>query len=108
PATKSCKSNINVSLTGETGTENSLCSWPFISIAIVKEKPFVAVNMGAIPTELVESELFGHEKGAFTGAGARIGKLEEAQEEPLFLDEIGELNLGLQSKLLRWFKSERS
>jgi len=67
-----------------------------------KGKPFVAVNMAAIPRELVESELFGHEKGAFTGAIARkTGKFEEANGGTLFLDEIAELDLSVQSKLLR-------
>ena len=65
-------------------------------------KPFVAVNMAAIPTELLESELFGHEKGAFTGAvGRKIGKFEEANGGTLFLDEIGDLNPAIQTKLLR-------
>ena len=64
--------------------------------------PFVAVNMAAIPRELVESELFGHEKGAFTGAVARrLGRLEEANGGTLFLDEIADLDLSLQAKLLR-------
>ena len=99
---KAVKSNINVSLTGETGTGKEVYAKAIHFNSDRKKKPFVAVNMGAIPTELVESELFGHEKGAFTGAvGARIGKFEEAQGGTLFLDEIGELDLGLQSKLLR-------
>jgi len=64
--------------------------------------PFVAVNVAAIPRELIESELFGHEKGAFTGAiTRRIGKFEEADKGTLFLDEIGELDINLQAKLLR-------
>ncbi|MBK8807277.1 MAG: sigma-54-dependent Fis family transcriptional regulator [Bacteroidales bacterium] len=99
---KAVNSNINVSLTGETGTGKEVYAKAIHFNSDRKKKPFVAVNMGAIPTELVESELFGHEKGAFTGAvGARIGKFEEAQGGSLFLDEIGELDLGLQSKLLR-------
>jgi two-component system, NtrC family, response regulator AtoC len=66
------------------------------------KQPFVAVNVAAIPRELIESELFGHEKGAFTGAVTRrIGKFEEADKGTLFLDEIGELDINLQAKLLR-------
>ena len=67
-----------------------------------KKKNFVAVNMAAIPKELIESELFGHEKGAFAGAMARkAGKFEEANGGSIFLDEIAEMDLSLQSKLLR-------
>jgi DNA-binding NtrC family response regulator len=99
---KAIKSNINVSLTGETGTGKEVYAKAIHFNSDRKKKPFVAVNMGAIPKELVESELFGHEKGAFTGAtGTKIGKFEEAQDGTLFLDEIGELDLSIQSKLLR-------
>lgn len=99
---KAISSNINVSLTGETGTGKEVYAKAIHFNSERKKKPFVAVNMGAIPNELAESELFGHEKGAFTGAaGTKIGKFEEAQGGTLFLDEIGELDLGLQSKLLR-------
>jgi two-component system response regulator AtoC len=66
------------------------------------KKPFIALNMSAIPSELLESELFGYEKGAFTGAaGRKTGKFEEANKGTLFLDEIGEMEPGMQSKLLR-------
>ncbi len=99
---KAINSNINVSLTGETGTGKEVYAKAIHFNSDRKKKTFVAVNMSAIPNELVESELFGHEKGAFTGAtGTKIGKFEEAQGGTLFLDEIGELNLTLQSKLLR-------
>lgn len=99
---KAISSNINVSLTGETGTGKEVYAKTIHFNSDRKKKPFVAVNMGAIPNELAESELFGHEKGAFTGAvTAKIGKFEEAQGGTLFLDEIGELDLNLQSKLLR-------
>ncbi|MFZ1380103.1 MAG: sigma-54 dependent transcriptional regulator, partial [Saprospiraceae bacterium] len=99
---KAINNNINVSITGETGTGKEVYAKAIHFNSERKKKPFVAVNMGAIPKELVESELFGHEKGAFTGAvGARMGKFEEAQGGTLFLDEIGELDLSLQSKLLR-------
>lgn len=99
---KAVDTNINVSLTGETGTGKEVYAKAIHFNSDRKKKPFVAVNMGAIPSELAESELFGHEKGAFTGAQTRkIGKFEEAQGGTLFLDEIGELDLMLQSKLLR-------
>ena len=99
---KAVNSNINVSLTGETGTGKEVYAKAIHFNSERKKKPFVAVNMGALPKDLVESELFGHEKGAFTGAtGVKIGKFEEAQGGTLFLDEIGELELSIQSKLLR-------
>lgn len=99
---KACKSNINVSVTGETGTGKEVVAKAIHYNSDRSKKPFVAVNMAAIPTELIESELFGHEKGAFTGAIARKkGKFEEAQGGTIFLDEIAELDLNLQSKLLR-------
>lgn len=99
---KAAKTNINVSVTGETGTGKEVVAKAIHYNSERKRKPFVAVNMAAIPRELVESELFGHEKGSFTGAiGRKIGKFEEANKGTLFLDEIAELDLSLQSKLLR-------
>jgi DNA-binding NtrC family response regulator len=99
---KATKTNINVSITGETGTGKEVVSKGIHYASDRKRKPFVAVNMAAIPKELVESELFGHEKGAFTGAVARkAGKFEEANGGTIFLDEIAELDLNLQSKILR-------
>lgn len=99
---KAAKTNINVSVTGETGTGKELVAKAIHYNSERKKKPFVAVNMAAIPTELIESELFGHEKGAFTGAiNRKIGKFEEANKGTIFLDEIAELDLSLQSKLLR-------
>lgn len=99
---KATKTNINVSITGETGTGKEVVSKAIHYNSDRKRKPFVAVNMAAIPKELVESELFGHEKGAFTGAVARkAGKFEEANGGSIFLDEIAELDLNLQSKILR-------
>lgn len=99
---KATKTNINVSITGETGTGKEVVSKAIHYNSERKKKPFVAVNMAAIPKELIESELFGHEKGAFTGAVARkAGKFEEANTGTIFLDEIAELDLSLQSKLLR-------
>jgi DNA-binding NtrC family response regulator len=99
---KACKSNINVSVTGETGTGKEVVAKAIHFNSDRSKKPFIAVNMAAIPAELIESELFGHEKGAFTGAIARKkGKFEEAQGGTVFLDEIAELDLNLQSKILR-------
>ena len=99
---KATQTNINVSISGETGTGKEVVAKEIHYNGDRKRKPFVAINMAAIPKELVESELFGHEKGAFTGAVARkIGKFEEANGGTIFLDEIGELDLGLQSKILR-------
>ncbi len=99
---KAAKTNINVSVTGETGTGKELVAKAIHYNSERKKKPFVAVNMAAIPTELIESELFGHEKGAFTGAlNRKIGKFEEANKGSIFLDEIAEMDLSLQSKLLR-------
>ncbi|GAB2838291.1 sigma-54-dependent transcriptional regulator [Ferruginibacter profundus] len=99
---KATKTNINVSITGETGTGKEVVAKAIHYNSDRKKKNFVAVNMAAIPKELIESELFGHEKGAFTGALARkAGKFEEANGGTIFLDEIAELDLSLQSKLLR-------
>lgn len=99
---KAVKSNISVSITGETGTGKELIAKAIHYNSKRKDKPFVAVNITAIPSTLIESELFGHEKGAFTGAvGKRIGKFEEAEGGTIFLDEIGEMDPNLQAKLLR-------
>jgi len=99
---KAIHSNINVSVTGETGTGKEVIAKAIHYNGERKRKNFVAVNMAAIPSELIESELFGHEKGSFTGAnGRRIGKFEEANGGTIFLDEIAELDLSLQSKILR-------
>jgi len=99
---KAIQSNINVSLTGETGTGKEVFAKAIHYHSERKKKPFITVNMAAIPANLVESELFGYEKGAFTGAlNTKKGKFEEAHGGTLFLDEIGELELSLQSKLLR-------
>ncbi|MFM7900426.1 MAG: sigma-54-dependent transcriptional regulator [Bacteroidota bacterium] len=96
------KSNIMVLITGQSGTGKELVAKALHYNSNRARKPFVTVNMGAIPEDLVESELFGHEKGAFTDArDRRIGKFEEANEGTIFLDEIGEMTLHLQSKLLR-------
>lgn len=99
---KATKTNINVSITGETGTGKDLVAKAIHYNSDRKNEPFIAVNVSAIPSELIESELFGYEKGAFTGANARkIGKFEEANKGTLFLDEIGDMDLNMQSKILR-------
>ncbi|HYG03424.1 MAG TPA: sigma-54 dependent transcriptional regulator [Chryseosolibacter sp.] len=99
---KACSTNISVSITGETGTGKELVAKAIHYNSKRKNKPFVAVNIAAIPKDLIESELFGHEKGAFTGAvSRRIGKFEEAEGGTIFLDEIGEMDPNLQAKLLR-------
>lgn len=99
---KAIQSNITVSVTGETGTGKEEIAKAIHYNSPRKAGNFVAVNMSAIPRELAESELFGHEKGSFTGAlNARIGKFEESNGGTLFLDEIGEMELHLQAKILR-------
>lgn len=99
---KASKSNITVSIYGETGTGKEMVAKAIHYNSDRHKKSFVAVNVAAIPKDLIESELFGHEKGAFTGAVTRrIGKFEEANSGTLFLDEIGELDINLQAKLLR-------
>jgi len=100
--TKAVKTNITVSITGETGTGKEVVAKAIHYNSERKDKPFVAVNIASIPENLIESELFGHEKGAFTGALARRkGKFEEAHTGTIFLDEIGEMDINLQAKLLR-------
>ena len=99
---KACSTNISVSISGETGTGKELVAKAIHYNSKRENKSFVAVNLAAIPRELIESELFGHEKGAFTGAMTRrIGKFEEADGGTIFLDEIGDMEPGLQAKMLR-------
>ncbi len=99
---KATRTNVTVSISGETGTGKELVAKAIHYNSLRAKQPFVAVNMAAIPKDLIESELFGHEKGAFTGASARrIGKFEEAHSGTLFLDEIAEMEISLQAKLLR-------
>ncbi|MCF8347662.1 MAG: sigma-54 dependent transcriptional regulator, partial [Bacteroidales bacterium] len=99
---RALKAKISVTITGETGTGKELVAKAIHYNSVRSALPFVAVNVAAIPSELIESELFGYEKGAFTGANARkIGKFEQANGGTLFLDEIGEMNINMQSKLLR-------
>jgi two-component system, NtrC family, response regulator AtoC len=99
---KAIKTNITVSITGETGTGKELVAKSIHYNSNRHKKPFVAINVSAVPKELIESEMFGYEKGAFTGAITRkIGKFEEAKDGTIFLDEIAEMDLNMQSKLLR-------
>ena len=99
---KATRTNITVTITGETGTGKELVAKAIHYNSTRAKKPFVAINVAAIPKELLESELFGHEKGAFTGAAfRRIGKFEEANGGTLFLDEMAEMDISLQAKLLR-------
>jgi len=99
---KAIKTNINISISGETGTGKEVVAKAIHYNSTRKHKKFVAVNMAAIPAELIESELFGSEKGAYTGSVERkIGKFEEANGGTIFLDEIADLDFGMQSKLLR-------
>jgi len=94
--------NAPVLIRGESGTGKELVAQAIHNLGSRASQPFVAVPCGAIPETLIEAELFGHEKGAFTGTnGARSGYLEQAGEGTLFLDEIGELSLNTQVKLLR-------
>ncbi|MFN3916613.1 MAG: sigma-54-dependent transcriptional regulator [Flavobacteriales bacterium] len=99
---KAIQTNITVSINGETGTGKELVAKAIHFNSDRKKENFIAVNVAAIPSELIESELFGHEKGAFTGANfKRVGKFEEADKGTLFLDEIGEMDLVVQTKILR-------
>ncbi|RDJ25381.1 sigma-54-dependent Fis family transcriptional regulator [Bosea caraganae] len=96
------RSDAPVLVTGESGTGKEVIARHLHQKSLRRDKPFVAVNCAAIPDNLLESELFGHEKGAFTGAVARrIGKFEEAHGGTLLLDEISEMDVRLQAKLLR-------
>ena len=99
---KVAPSDLTVMLTGETGTGKELVARAIHNMSPRRNKPFIVLDCGAIPKELMESTIFGHEKGAFTGAvGQHHGVFEQAQGGTIFLDEIGELDLTLQPKLLR-------
>jgi DNA-binding NtrC family response regulator len=99
---RAASSSVSVLITGESGTGKELVARAIHLHSARRPAPFVAVNIAALPPTLVESELFGHEKGAFTGASARReGRFEVAGEGTLFLDEIGDLDMSLQTKLLR-------
>tara|TARA_B100000927_G_scaffold65734_1_gene51850 strand:- start:567 stop:1952 length:1386 start_codon:yes stop_codon:yes gene_type:complete len=104
---KISKSNISVLIRGESGTGKELIAQSVHENSDRSDMPFVAINVAAIPHDLLESELFGHEKGAFTGAQTqRIGRFEQAQGGTLFLDEIGDMHPELQTRLLRVLSSQ--
>lgn len=106
--TRVLRNDLTVLVTGESGTGKELVAEAIHQLGARKSGPFVAVNAAAIPSELIESELFGHEKGAFTGAVAQtIGKFEQANGGTLFLDEIGDMPAEAQTRLLRALQSGR-
>src|SRR6185312_5977119 len=95
-------SEARVCILGETGTGKELIARALHDRSPRRNQPFVTLNCAAVPGELIESELFGHEKGSFTGAAARhIGKFDQANHGTLFLEEIGDMPLVMQAKLLR-------
>jgi DNA-binding NtrC family response regulator len=101
-------SEATVLLTGNTGTGKELAAWMLHSLSPRKDAPFIAINCASLTETLLESELFGHEKGAFTGAVSRKrGRYELADGGTIFLDEIGEMSPGLQSKLLRVLEEQK-
>ena len=100
------RNDLSVLILGESGTGKELVAEAIHNLGHRKTGPFIAVNMAAIPAELIEAELFGHEKGAFTGAvGQSIGRFEQAQGGTLFLDEIGDMPYQAQTRLLRALQS---
>ena len=102
---KIAPSNAAILLLGESGTGKELCAHALHDLSPRADERFIAINCAAIPENLLESELFGYEKGAFTGAGKQTrGKIEYADKGTLFLDEVGDLPMGLQAKLLRFLQ----
>lgn len=107
-ARRVAKSSAPILITGESGTGKEVIAKAIHAMGSNKKAPFIAINCSAIPENLLESELFGHAKGAFTGASdKKIGLFEEAEDGILFLDEIGDLSLSLQAKLLRVLQEKK-
>lgn len=105
-AKKVAVTSSNVLITGESGTGKELMAWYIHSHSLRKDKPFVAINCASIPHSLMESELFGHEKGAYTDAyQLKQGLVEISKNGTLFLDEIGDVNIAIQPKLLRFIET---
>ena len=103
--TRVAQTDVTVLIQGESGTGKELIARALHTKSRRRDRAFVPLNCGAIPESLLEAELFGHEKGAYTGAHVlRRGKLETAADGTLFLDEIGEMSLTLQVKLLRFLQ----
>jgi transcriptional regulator with GAF, ATPase, and Fis domain len=100
--------DVNVLILGESGTGKELVARAVYSHSQRNKKPFLAINCAALPDSLLESELFGHERGAFTGADRRrIGKFEQVDQGTMFLDEIGDMSLATQAKILRLLQDGR-
>jgi len=105
-ARMAAKTDVTLLLSGESGTGKEVLAKSIHKESLRKDKPFIAINCAALPESLAESELFGHRKGAFTGASEHaIGRIKAAEGGTLFLDEVGELPLAVQSKLLRFLES---
>jgi DNA-binding NtrC family response regulator len=99
---------VGISLVGESGTGKEILARRIHELSPRRAGPFIPINCAAVPEALFESELFGHEKGAFTGATERVkGKIEPAHGGTLFLDEIGDMPLGMQAKLLRFLENQK-
>src|SRR6185503_4464506 len=106
-AVRVAPTNLTVLITGESGVGKEIFSQIIHQLSPRKHNPFIAVNCGAIPEGTIDSELFGHEKGSFTGAHeARKGYFETVKDGTIFLDEIGELPHGTQARLLRVLESQ--
>jgi two-component system nitrogen regulation response regulator NtrX len=105
---KAAKTNARVLITGESGTGKELVARAIFQLSNRSDNPFLKMNCAAIPDELIESELFGHEKGSFTGAlGRRLGKFEHADGGTLFLDEVSDMSLSAQAKVLRVLQEQQ-
>ena len=105
---KAAQAEAPVLITGENGTGKEMVARTLHLSSSRKEEPFIAINCAAIPEELIESEIFGYEKGAFTGANSKKrGKFELADGGTLFLDEIGDMSLRMQSKVLRVLQDKK-